>query len=141
MYLSFGTILLITGTIAMSRPSGIETQYVPDANMMGLHCHLIYWGNLLIPFSGMLGAWFYYFGTEDYSPNPKTDVRIANGGFNSKNKSTTLIFLLVILAIASNAFIMYRSMPWREKFFRNYLFTILISVNFSLALIFAFTNK
>jgi magnesium-transporting ATPase (P-type) len=109
--------------------------------MMGIHCHLIFWGNLLIPYAGILGAWFYYYGTPDFIPNWKTDVRIAQGSFNSKNNATTLIFLLVILAIASNAFIMYRSEPWREKFYTNYLFTFLVVVNFSLALIFAFTNK
>ena len=108
---------------------------------MGLHNHLIFWGNLLIPYGGVLGAWFYFYGLPDYIPNPKTDVRIANGGFNSKNSSTTLLFILVILTVASNAFIVYRSKPWRERFYKNYLFTILITINFSLALIFAFTTK
>jgi magnesium-transporting ATPase (P-type) len=109
--------------------------------MMGIHCHLIFWGNLLIPFAGILGAWFYYYRTPDFKPNEKVVIRFDNEGFNSKTSSTTLIFLLVILVIASNAFIMYRSRPWREKFFTNYLFTFVVIVNFSLALVFAFTNK
>lgn len=70
--------------------------------------------------------------------NTKRSVSFANGGFNSKNHCTTLIFLLVILTTVCNGFIMYRSKPWRERFFHNYLFTLLIIANLTLALVFAF---
>lgn len=141
MYLNFGTILLIPGTLGMSRPYGEDSEFVPDANMMGLHNHLMFWGNLIIPFAGILGSWFYYKNTPEYLPNPKPTISIANGGFNSKNHCTTLIFILIILTSACNGFIIYRSKPWRERFFRNYLFTLLIFSNLIIALAFAFLTE
>lgn len=137
MYLNFGTILLIPGALGMSRPDGEDSEYVPDSNMMGLHNHLMFWGNLIIPFIGVLGSWFYYKSTPEYIPNPKPSISIG-GAFNSKNHCTTLIFILVILTSVCNGLILYKSKPWRERFFRNYLYTLLILSNFATALGFAF---
>lgn len=81
--------------------------------MMGLHNHLIFWGNLLIPYTGVLGAWFYFYNTDEFVGNPKTKVTVENGSFNSKIMSTSLIYVLVLMVLATNAFIMHRSHPWR----------------------------
>lgn len=81
--------------------------------MMGLHNHLVFWGNLLIPFGGVLGCWFYYTNTSEYQTNPQPKVSVSSGGFNSKNYSTTLVFVLVLIVTACNGFIIYRSKPWR----------------------------
>lgn len=106
--------------------------------MMSLHNHLMFWGNLLIPFAGVLGCWFFYSNTSEYVPNPRPRVSIADGGFNAKNYSTTLIYVCILIVTAVNGFIVYRSKPWKERFFRNYLFTLLIIANLTVALVFAF---
>ena len=62
---------------------------------------------------GVLGAWFYFYNTDEFEPNPKTKVTVDNGSFNSKIMSTSLIFVLVLMVLAMNAFIMHRSYPWR----------------------------
>lgn len=74
-------------------------------------------------------------------PNAKPRAYIAEGGFNSKNYSSTLIFIMVILTTVFNGFIIYRSKPWRERFFRNYLFTLLITCNIVIAFCFAFLTQ
>lgn len=141
MYLNFGTILIIPVALSMTRPSGDESPYVPDTNMMGWHNHLIFWGNLLIPYTGVLGAWFYFYNTDEFVPNPKTRVTVENGSFNSKIMSTSMIYVLVLIVLAANGFIMHRSSPWRERIYRNYPFSLLLFVNMLVAMIFAFLMK
>ena len=108
--------------------------------MMGINNHLIFWGNLIIPFLGVLGSWLYYSNTTDFVPNSQKKVGIETNGFNSKNQSTTLIYVLMLLTTAINGFITYRSKPWRQKIYTNYILTFLIVINLALSFIFAFFN-
>ena len=108
--------------------------------MMGLHNHLIFWGNLLIPYAGILGSWFYYSNTSYYVPNPQTSVSIQTNGFNSKNQSTTLLYVLILMTSACNGFITYRSKPWRQRIYTNLILTLILIINLAVAIGFAFFN-
>lgn len=46
----------------------------------------------------------------------------------------------MLLTTAINGFITYRSKPWRQKIYTNYILTFLIVINLALAFIFAFFN-
>ena len=70
MYFSFTTTLIIPVILSLSRPSRKPTPYTPEGNFMCLHNHLIFWGNFLIPFLGLLGAYLFFYNTEEYEPNP-----------------------------------------------------------------------
>lgn len=108
--------------------------------MMGLHNHLIFWGNLLIPYAGILASWFYYSNTTYYIPNPQKTVSLQTNGFNSKNQCTTLLYVLVLMTVACNGFITYRSKPWRQRIYTNYILTFLLVVTLTVAIFFAFFN-
>lgn len=60
MLINFCGVLLTPVLITLSHPTEIETHYVPENNMMGLHNHLVFWGNSIIPFIGVLISWLYF---------------------------------------------------------------------------------
>lgn len=72
IYINFGTMLLLPGAMAFSRPPSQkdeipeDARYTPDGNMMSLHSHLLVWGNILFPFSGILAAYFYFYNTPEF---------------------------------------------------------------------------
>lgn len=108
--------------------------------MMGLNNHLIFWGNLLISFAGILASWFYYSNTTYFIPNPQKTVSLQTNGFNSKNQCTTLLYVLILMTAACNGFITYRSKPWRQRIYTNYILTFLLVVTLTVAIFFAFFN-
>lgn len=140
MFLNFTSLLIFPVTFAFSKPAEEPTRYVPDSNFMGLHNHLIYWGNVIIPTGGICGAYYYFHSTSEFASNPNPSITIANG-FNSQNYSATLIFLLVLVICAFNALFLYSSAPWKQRFYRNILFTILFLFNTSLSILFFFITK
>ena len=140
MYLNFTSILIFPLTFAFSKPTEEPTRYVPDSNFMGLHNHLIYWGNVIIPIGGICGAYYYFYNTSEYAANPNPSITIKNG-FNSQNHSATIMFLFVLVIFAFNALFIYSSMPWKQRFYKNILFTILFAVNTILSIVFFFITK
>ena len=66
MFLNFAVLLIFPITFAVSRPAEQSTRFVPDSNFMGLHNHLIYWGNVLIPIAGVIGGYYFYKSTDEF---------------------------------------------------------------------------
>lgn len=74
--MNFTSLLLYPGMIAMSRPADKPSPYTPDANFMGLHNHLIFWGNVVIPSGGAVAAFLFYTQTDEFEPNPRPSITV-----------------------------------------------------------------
>ena len=100
----------------------------------------MYWGNVVIPTCGIIGGYFYFFNTSEFARNPKPSITIANG-FHSQDHSATIVFLMILIPFAFNALFIYSSDPWKEKFYKNIPFSILLVVNVCLGVTFFFITK
>lgn len=63
MYLNFTSILIFPLAFTFSRPAEEPTEFVPDSNFMGLHNHLMYWGNVVISSCSIIAGYFYFYFT------------------------------------------------------------------------------
>ena len=64
MYLTFESILLTSILLGISFPSDSPSPTVPNSNSLNRHNHLIIWGHIIIPFTGVLASYVYFFNTE-----------------------------------------------------------------------------
>lgn len=96
--------------------------------MLSLKNHLVYWGNIIIPVAGLCFGYFYYIRTDQFIPNPKPRLTLV--GFFSLCQSTTVVFLLIQLPFALNAFFLHNSKPFKQKIYENWVLITIIVGNF-----------
>ena len=127
--------------IGLSRPANRLTKRLADTNFMGLGHHLVSWGNSIIASISFVAVYQYYSNTSSFVANPNPVVTFANG-YNGDCQSATVMFLTSIPIYLFLALFIYRSDPWKERFYQNKLFLILVIINIiSTIFIFYATSK
>jgi hypothetical protein len=88
---------------------------------------------------GQLGAYFYYYNTSDFVPNPNTAITFADG-WSGLCKSSTVNFLITTLQFTFLPIFIHRSSPWKEPIYKNIALSVLILINIALIIpIYLFT--
>ena len=140
MYSYFLSSITITILLTVSRPAEDMCKYFNTSNFMGLENHLVYWGNMVIFSAGMALSYLYYSKTSDFVPNPTPSITFQNG-YNHTTKSSTIVFLCQNIINIFLGVHIYRSGPWKEPFYKNKAFTIVVVVNILLLIPMYFTTK
>jgi hypothetical protein len=128
IYRNFLCILPITGVFGFSRHSKKLSKFLPNSNFMGVENQLIFWTNCAIASIAQYIVYLYYFKSSDFVPNPKPYATFVDG-WNFICKSSSVFFLVNTVQATLMPFSTYRSLPWKEKIYKNILMTILIILN------------
>jgi magnesium-transporting ATPase (P-type) len=107
--------------------------------MLSLKNHLAYWGNIIIPVAGLCFGYFYYIRTDEFIPNPLPVL--TKLGFYTLCQSTTVVFLLIQLPFALNAFFLHSSKPFKQKIYDNWVLLAIIVVNLIADVVYFFICK
>lgn len=108
-YFNFASTVIIPIFITMGSPSELITPLKPIVNMLSVKNHLIYWGNIIIPSLSIICGFLYFRSRDDYLSNPVP--RLTLTGFFTLCQNTTVVFLLVQIPFALNAFFCYNNGP------------------------------
>ena len=131
IYKNFITTLFMTLFFALSRPAKVLSRYLPNSNFMGKENHLVFWLSSIIFAAGQAGAYYYYYKTSDFVPNPRP-VATFQSGWNGNTKTSTVNFLILVLQFTLIHIAIYRSSTWKESIYKHIPLTILIVVNLGL---------
>ena len=83
--------------------------------------------------AGQTAAYFVYYNSSEFMPNPKPIVTISTG-FNGECQSSTVNFLISTLLFSFFPVIIYRSSPWKQAIYKNIALTIIVFLNVGLIL-------
>lgn len=89
---------------------------------------MVFWASCFILSAGQIGAYYYYYKSSDYEPNPKPYATFSDG-WNGLNKSATINFLIEVLEYTLLPIIIFRSSPWKEPIYQNIPLLVLIIIN------------
>lgn len=91
----------------------------------------MFWLTVISLAAGLAGSYFFYYNTDEFIPNTVRTITFASG-WNGKCVSTTVSFFVTVLEFSLLPFVVYRSSPWKEPFYRNIPLMILVIVNIAL---------
>lgn len=128
IYRNFNIAIPVTLQFALSKPAKELTKFQPNSNFMGLENHLVFWGTSLILGAGQIGAYLYYYQSNDFVPNPHPYVSYRDG-WNGVCKSSTVNFLIIIVEYTLLPIVIYRSSPWKEEIYKNLFLLSTIIIN------------
>jgi hypothetical protein len=86
------------------------------------------WGNIVIFAVAIVAGYQYYIQTPDFLANPNPTATFASG-WNGVNKSSSLIFLMLIVMYTLLPLFIYRGDPWKQPLYKNGILTFLIVMN------------
>lgn len=87
-----------------------------------------------------MAAYFYFKSTDVYVPNKVRVVTLEKGYLGLKCQVQTIMFLLINLPFIVNAFICFRSSPFKEPIYKSKILIVTILGNLIAAIVFFFTS-
>jgi len=137
LYLNLFMIATLPIISAFSKPNPDKplTSLSANDNFIGLENHLLTWGNVIILISGVVSGFQFIVNQPDYITNPSPYFPLG-GGYNPECQLVTSMFLMMGLPLATTAILVYKSSPWKNPIYRNYVLSIVIGVNILIVLVF-----
>jgi cation-transporting ATPase 13A3/4/5 len=139
-YYNFAHSIFLAVFMNLSSPAEAPTKRRPVCNMMSLENHIIYWANIIFPTAGFCAAYFYFYNSPAYIPNPLQVVSALKGYLGVKCTTTTILWLMINIPFILNAFFIYNSFPFKCGFFSNILLMVLFVANLIPAIVFFFVT-
>lgn len=139
IYFNFAHSLWLAAFIPLSSASNSPTKQRPLTNFLSMQNHILHWANIIFPTIGFVAAYFYFISTDIYVPNKVRVVTLEKGYLGLRCQAQTLMFLLINLPFIVNAFICFRSNPFREPIYKSKILIVTILGNLIAAIVFFFT--
>jgi hypothetical protein len=102
---------------------------------------MIYWSNIVFPTIGFFAAYYFFYFTEIFRNNSITLVTMEAGYTGVLCHTNTIVWLLINIPFVFNAFIIYRSEPFKCKIYDNLPLFILLILNVIAAIAFFFLTS
>ena len=133
LYATFITVLPLC--LLMCLPSAQEnvSPSRPNSNFFSLSYHLLFYGHIIIFSAGMGIGWWIYSSSADYYPNPNPYITY-DSGYNSKTKSVTYIYILMMFFFSILPIVLYRSSPWKMPIYKEKVFCLWVILNVALCI-------
>lgn len=93
---------------------------------------------MILPTVGFIGAYFYYYESGLFKSNNNPIVTLADGYKGLVCQTNTIMYLLINLPLIVNVFTIYRSYPFKCKFYQNIPLFVLFVLNIIAAIAFFF---
>lgn len=110
MFANFTSTSLYPILQALSKPSKINTNAIPNGNLLGPMNQARFWGSLIIAAGGLATGFMYFIRTPEYMPNP---IPYVDRQWNEFTHSTSIMFLLIMPPLVSSSLFFYVGDPWK----------------------------
>jgi hypothetical protein len=118
-YFNFAHSIWLALFLSLSTPCSTPTKQRPNCNLMSLENHIIYWANIVFPTIGYFAGYYYFYFSSafQHNPNPAPLVTIESGYTGVLCYTNTIVWLLINIPFICNAFVIYRSYPFKCRIY------------------------